>query len=532
MTFGEISDEVLRDRILIAEYAQHDLLAFAQLLTPDPLDAVNPKKSKFQWKAHHRLIADGLQEIEGGRLQAFEVELPPRYGKTQLAVRTFVPWHCGKHPDRDLLVVTATDTLANEHGRDVRELFNSPGYKTVFGHDSRAMLRSDSQSVDRLQLVGGAKILFSGRGGLPAGVGGYGIVFDDFFKSAEEAFSPTERDRAWRSFVADCLSRLNDSKAWRLIIGSRKHEDDVQGRLFDVSNVHYDEPQAKQYKRIRIPALSEGKETDVLLREKDEVCWPEKFPKEFYIAKRNNASPFVRMDFQIQDQCNPVAEEGDYFKKEWLKTWTPDGRGADSDLPQFLVHYGASDHALRKKQVNDFTCLLHVAIDPVDRIFIMPDTVWDKLATDVMVERMLDLMERNKTELWWAARDQISGSIEPFLKKRQRERNIYRLWDDSISETTDLMQRGRSIQARMAMGMVYFPKHWVKWGEAETQMLAFPNGKFDDFCAALAMLGMGLDRHIKPSTPRGVDLPQRGTWSWHNWKPNWQGDKDKVAGWA
>jgi hypothetical protein len=523
MTAPAISTELLEERMLFGQLARHDLLTFAKLNNPDPLDPFNPWKSRYTWKPHHELICNALQELEAGKIKALEVETPPRYSKSELTCRNFAPWHAGKHPEQDLIIVTATHELAMEHGRDVRDYMNGPGYKLVFGGDRRAMLRKDASAADRLQLVGGAKLIFVGRGGLPAGIGGFGIIMDDFFKSAEEACSLTEREKAWRSYIADCLSRLNNAMAWKLIIGSRKHGDDVQGRLFDPLSVHYDEASAKEFKRIRIPALSEGREVDPLGREKDEVCWPERFTKEFYLKKRNHASDIVRMDFQTQDQCNPVSEEGDYFKKTWLATYLPD------ELPQRLRFYGFSDHAYREKQKNDKNFLGVAGVDATDTIWIMPSCWWRRSATDEMVEEWISLMARHNTLVWWAARDAVSGSVGPFLRKRQIERRVFNVVDDSIVESKDLTKRAQSIRGRAAMGMVRFPKYAPWWGELEACLLGFPNAKEDDPIAALAILGMGLDKMTKATAVVDTSI-KRGTWAWHTMG---QEDRNKpcLAGW-
>lgn len=520
---SDLTPEQKDRRVRFGLLARSDLVLFAVLNNPDPLAPLDVLRSRYQWKEHHYLIADKLQRVESGEIKALEIEQPPRTSKSEMAVRNFVSWHAGKHPDKDLLIVTATYELAQEHGRDVRDYMNGSGYRLVFGNNPKAMLRSDSQSVDRLQLVGGGKIQFYSRGSIPAGIGAFGIVFDDFFKSAEEANSSTERDKAWRSYVADCLSRLNNSDSWIIVIGSRKHQDDVQGRLFDPTNVNYDERTAKKFVRLRIPALSEGKDSDPLGREKGEAFWPERFPKEFYEAKRDSKSEAVRIDFETQDQCNPTPEQGDYFKKEDLMTYKPES------LPKNLRRYASSDHALRKKQKNDSTVLLDVGIDSQDRIYILPTTYWGKCKTDEMVERMIDIMERGQTQMWWAARDQISGSIEPFLRKRMKERRVFRPFDDSISETVDLVQRARSIQARFQMKMVYLPEGWPQLNDAMRQLLSFPNGANDDFIAALAMLGMGLDRQLPADGVKKADIPAKWTWGWHTWKPQ---ETKTAVGWV
>jgi len=521
---SDLTPELRASRIRHGEMAQHSLIVFAALNSPDPLDKLDPRKSKYQWMNHHYCLAEHLEQIEAGTIQHLEIELPPRMGKTEVSVRNFVPWYAGKHPDRDLLIITATYELAMEHGRDVRDYFNGAGYHLVFGHDRRCLLKDKSQSIDRMQLNGGGKIQFYGRGGIPAGVGGYGIVFDDFFKSAEEANSQAERETAWRCYVADCLSRLNYSTSWQVIIGSRKHEDDVQGRLFDPTNPHYDEKTARKFVRVRIPALSEGKDVDPLGREKDEVCWPERFPKQFYLDKRNHRSDIVRIDFQTQDQCNPRPQEGTWFKKAWLKTYSK------VDLPTHLNYYVASDHAYRIGEKNDSSCLLSVGIDPTGMIYVLADTFWAKVETDELVEQIFKMIRRTDRPVsqWWAARDAISGSILPLLRRRMLDEKVFFYIDDSLVEKKDLVARSASIRGLMAMGMVRWPNEWPQWAEAENQLLSFP-GRHDDLVASCAILGMGLDKMQNPTGAKKDNSPPKGSFRWHTMgQPEQQDKKEWV----
>lgn len=523
MLLSQLSTAQIQERYLFGLLAKHDLLVFSQLNSPKADEPWNPNLSCFDWMPHHRLTTDALTRLEAGEIPNLEIEMAPRHGKTQLGVRNFVPWCAGRHPERDLLVITATSELASEHGRDVRDIMRGSGYQLTFGDNPAARLREDSQACDRLQMVGGGKIQFYGRGAIPAGVGGHGIVFDDFFKSAEEAYSEVERNKAHRCYVADCLSRKNSAEAWVLIIGSRKNEDDVQGRLFDPTNPHYDEAEAARWVRLRIPALSEGKDVDPLCREKDEPCWPSRFPQAFYLAKRQHKSDIVRSDFETQDQCNPSPLEGTWFKKKWLLTYET------SDLPKHLRIYVASDHAYRIKQKNDKSCLLVAGMDPTGAIYILPCTIWDRLETDRLADEIFKIINDKKPAQWFAARDAISGSILPFLRRRMQDTQKFFWIDDSISESRDLVARSASIRGLMAMGMVHWPSDWPLWGAAEKQLLSFP-GKEDDVVAALAMLGMGLDKFVKPEGEQPRDTPKRGTFAWHSWGQDQ--DAQKVKGWS
>jgi hypothetical protein len=507
MSWNSISTELLQERYLCGQLAKHDLITFSRLTAPLPREPLNVRVSRYTVRPHLTLIAKYLQQIRARKINRLEIELPPRHGKSELSVRKYVPWFMGDDPAESVIVVTHTDTLATEHGRDCRNIFRGAGYRLTYGANPEAMLRDDSQASDRLQLAGGGVAIFTGRGGLGAGAGADLMIFDDFFKNSEEAESPTIRDHAWQTFISDCQSRLNDDAAPIVLIGSRRHEDDVQGRLFDPNNIHYDEAEAKRWTRIRLPALAE--EGDPLKRKIDEPLWPDKYGRAYYIGRRNHKSDIVRMDHQTQDQCNPTPAEGNYFKKKWLLTYKA------HELPKYLRIYVASDHTFRKEQQNDRSCLLVAGIDPSDVIWILPCSWWGRCETDELLDRMMEIIAAQHPTQWFAARDAISGSIGPFWRKRMREKRQY-VAIEEIGEDRDLIRRAQSFRNRCAMGMVRWPGFWPEWGNAEKELLAFPNASHDDLVAAGGILGMGLDRMFKAEAPGKPEtgMPKPGTLAW------------------
>jgi hypothetical protein len=501
--------ELIEARIMAGELAQHDLIQFATLTQPEHSDRANPFQSHYHWGIHHRYIADALERVARGEIMRLEIEMPPRHAKSELAIRQYASWMAGRCPDRSGIILTHTDELAQAHGRDVRDYIQSAGYRTVFGHRPESQLRTDSRAADRLQMAGGGVLTFSGSAGLGAGVGGDWLLVDDLFKNSEEAASPTSRDAKWRAYNVDCKSRLNEQTCPIVMVGSRRNEDDVQGRIFDPTNPHYDAQEADRWVRIRLPALSEGEDVDPLKRPLDAPLWPERFNQAFFFEKRNSASDIIRDDFQTQYQCKPRPEEGTWFKKGWLKTYLR------ANLPKHLRIYVASDHAVRIKEKNDKSCLLVVGIDPAGDIYILPETVWEKLLPDALINAMFKIAKSRQLSCWWAARDAISGALEPFIRMRMRAENCYFVLDDSITESKDLVQRSSSIRGLMAMGKVHWPSEWSQWLEAQNQLLSFP-GKHDDLVAALAVLGMGMDRMVKAEGPKPQNLPARGSFEWHN----------------
>lgn len=503
MIAAAMTTSQLEDRALYGKLARQRLIEFARLTMPVPQDHLNPWVSKYQPARHHHLIGDSLEALARKDFRRLMLQVPYRHGKTELAVRRFVPWLLGNFPDKSGIVVTHTDSLAWEHGRDVRNCLKSGGYKLAFGHNPMTELRDDSQARDRLQVLGGGAVQFTGRAGLGAGFGADWIIFDDFFKNSEEARSKATRDHAWETYISDCKTRLNDSSGWVLIIGTRRNADDVQGRLIDPRNEHYDAREAARWRVIRLPALSEGAEVDPLQRKQDVALWPEKFPYDFWDEQRTHQSELVREDFQTQGQCNPIPPQGRFFKKDWLVPYRPE------DLPKNLRIYVASDHAITEDQRNDATVLLPFGIDQKREIWVLPDVMWFRYESTDIVDAMLAMMRKHRPLRWWAEREHISKSILPFVRRRQLDEGTFGHIEES-SAVRHPEIRAWSMRGMMAMKRVHFPVFAPWWEDAKHELLEFPGGAHDDFVSALSHAGMGVDQIIaaegppKPSTPTGT----------------------------
>ena len=527
MIWATLPTELLQERLLAGKYASNDLIAYAKITSPVPSDYLNVKKSRYLPANHHVYTAKRLTDFALRRGKPnLMLSMPYRHGKSELSVRKLVPWLMGKWPEKSGIVITHTDRLADEHGRACRDTIRSGPHKLVFPNKG-CRLRDDSQAMDRLQTEAGGIWMFAGRDTMGGGYGADWIVVDDFFKNMEEAASETVRNKAYKTLISDCYSRLNDETGGIMLIGTRRHTDDPQGRIIDPDNIHFDPIERMKWDVIILPALAEP--GDPLGREVDAPLWPERFSYEYWNEQRNSRSELVREDFQVQGQCNPTPTEGKYFKKTWLSTYDAHELPKNLKGDYLLRFYGASDHAYRTGEENDSNCLLVAGVDPSDTIWIMPATWWEKSDTGVLTEKLIDLMAAYQTSTWWAARDSISGSIKPFLMKRMKERQCYRLVDDDIREDKDLQRRAQSIRNRMAMGMVRFPRYAPWWAAAQQQILRFPNDAHDDFVAALAMLGMGMDRMITADANKPKDIPKPGTYAWHTFG---QDKAEPVKGWS
>ena len=284
---------------------------------------------------------------------------------------------------------------------------------------------------------------------------------------------------------------------------TRWHCDDLVGRLTDPSNDNFNAEEAKKWKILALPAIAV--ENDPMGRQVGEALWPERFTHQFLEAARN----LDPKGFSALYQGNPTPDDGDFFKKEWLKTYTPD------ELPKNLRKYVASDHAVSTRQDRDATVLLPVGICENGDIWVLPDVWWRREQTDVVAEAMLNIMRIHKPLMWWAENGHISKSIGPFLRQRMMEEGVF-VAIDEVTPVKDKQTRAQSIQGRMSMGKVHFPKFAPWWAEAQNEILKFPGSTHDDFVDALALIGIGLAMQVRASRPRIAinEGPKPGTLGW------------------
>jgi predicted phage terminase large subunit-like protein len=488
-------------RILKAKEARNGLIAFTEFTMPHPSDPDDPTLSRYDAQYFHKALGAALEEVEKGSILRLIITFPPGHGKSELTSRRFPAWLLGRDPYRHVMLGTYNQPFADDFGKDVRAIMETPQFRTVFPESG---LKKGRKATDSLGTEAGGVVNFVGRGGSATGRGADVLIIDDPIKDRQEANSETTRNEVWDWFNDTVSTRLMSDTGAIIIIQTRWHEDDLVGRLTDPENPHYSEEEAAQWKIINIKAIAD--ETDVLKRPVGEPLWPGKFGLPFLLSfKRRNP-----VGFSALYQQSPTPEDGEFFKKEDLVKYLLE------DKPRLLRIYAASDHAVATKQENDRTCLLIAGVDSENEVWLL-DAWWKRAKTDIVVEAMIDLQRKWHPLVWAAEKGHISQSIGPFLRKRMLEEDVF----INIREQTpikDKMTRAQAIQARTAQKMVHFPAHAHWCADAIEELLKFPQGRFDDFADAFGHLGMLLSVMVRGQTttaeerrPKG---PKVGTLGW------------------
>lgn len=455
-----VSPAAAARELLDRRAARRGLIAFTKYTNPAYIAA-----------PHHELIAAKLEAVARGEIKRLMICMPPRHGKSELASRRFPAWLFGLDPERQVIAASYNSDLANDFGREVRNIVASDEYGNLFD----ARLAEDSQAANRWHTDKGGMYVAAGVGTAITGRGADILLIDDPFKDRKEADSEIRRADVWAWYTSTAYTRLMPGGAI-VVINTRWHDDDLSGRLLAEQEAGGD-----KWEVISLPAISE---TGAL--------WPEWYPLERLEQIR---SVLPARDWNSLYQQNPIPDDGDYFKSAWF--------GEYEQLPDKLSLYGASDYAVTDGD-GDYTEHGIAGVDFSKNIYVV-DWWRGQTTSDVWIDKKCDLIGLHKPLCWFGESGVIRRSIEPFMMARMTQRNAFcRIeWLPSMA---DKPARARSIQALASMGKVFLPKNAPWKAELLSQLLRFPAGKYDDGVDVMSLFGRGLE-HInapkikKPSKP-------------------------------
>ena len=273
-----------------------DLLAFTR--------AMFRVRSGGEWKDnwHQRIVCDALERVVLGDLTRLIINIPPRSGKTDMAVVNWIAWCMGTFPDAEFIHASYAKRLATTNTYKTRALMTSPEFREVFPW---SRLMDDSAAKDEFRTPQGGIVYATGADGTITGYGagkmrdGFGgaIVVDDPHK-AGEALSDVQRANVKDWFEMTMESRKNTPDTPIVVIMQRLHEEDLSGWLLDGGN-------GEDWHHVKVPARDEAGAS----------FWPDQFPPDM-LDRLERASPYTFAGQYMQD---PVPRGGAMFKRDWFE---------------------------------------------------------------------------------------------------------------------------------------------------------------------------------------------------------------------
>lgn len=291
-------------------------------------------------------IGRALTKVMRGEIKRLIINVPPRYGKTELLIH-FVAWTLARFPDSNYLYVSYSQTLAAEQTSKIKEIIELPIYRKLFG----VKLSQISSAKADFKTTAGGSVYAAGAGGTITGYGagirgsdsfrfGGAQIMDDMHKP-DEAPSDVIRKGVIEWEKNTMRSRLNDGNDTpRIFLGQRVHEDDLPQHLIDSGD----------WEVISLPALDEM----------DNALNPEIHTRE----ELQKMQKEMEYEFAAQYQQNPVPAGGGLFKEKDFVLLEKD--------PEILVTFITADSAETAKEYNDATVFSFWGLYKIDENSVAP----------------------------------------------------------------------------------------------------------------------------------------------------------------
>lgn len=256
-------------------------------------------KKRFIENWHHRAICDALDSVIEGKIKRLIINIWPRSGKTDIAVKKFMARGLAVNPSAKFIHISYSDDLACDNSDEVRELVKSEEYQALFPY---VQVSPTTDSKKKWYTTEGGGVYAVASGGQITGFGagavddgkGYrfsgAIIIDDPIKP-DDALNDSAREKVNVKFETTIRNRVNSVNTPIIVIMQRLHENDLCGYLMKAD--------PGEWTVLSIPAVQGGGESAV-------STWEARFPMA-ELRRIEERSPFV---FETQYMQNPTPMEG------------------------------------------------------------------------------------------------------------------------------------------------------------------------------------------------------------------------------
>ena len=458
----------------------------------------------------HILIDEALRKVESGEIKNLLITLPPRFGKTQIAVIDWMARCIAKNNRAKFIHLSYSDELALDNSAKCRETVLSSTFQDFWP----IKLKSDADSKKKWYTEQGGGVYATAAGGAVTGFGAgsladigdelreqlddadrkldadmdaffadenqeptdpnlfYGaIVIDDPIK-VDDADNEKERDRVNKRLNSTIKSRRNSRNTPIIIIMQRLHENDMAGFVLAGG-------MEESFHHLNLPACDELAKTSL---------WPAKHTFEELMSMKA-ADHAV---FMAQYQQDPTPDEGTFFLAEF---WHG-RRYRLGEEPTRLVKYGAGDYAVTE-DAGDWTEQAIAGFDIKEDLYIL-DWQSQRVTIDRSIDTMMQMVLDHDPMIWAAETGVIRRAMEPYIKKEQQRRRLpFKL--EWLPAT-----KSKAVNCKAFQGLCAAKKVWIPYGawgdDLIAQLLKFTgkDDKLDDKVDVCGIFGRLLSHTLGP----------------------------------
>ena len=426
---------------IIKENCEKSLLFFTRYIFKENSGA------RFEVAKFHIALANTLEKVNKGDIKRLIINIPPRYGKTELAVKMYISWTLANNPKARFIHLSYSDALALDNSSLTREYIQSDAYQRLW----QLQLKKDSQSQKKWYTIQGGGVYATASGGAITGFGagnGGAIIIDDPLKP-DDAISDVKRKFINNRYNTTIRSRVNDREVPIIVIMQRLHEDDLSGFLLDGNS-------GEKWHHLKLAAIDK----------KNKPLWSSKHS----FKELENIRQADRYTFAGQYMQEPAPEEGGEWRKEWFNIISKAEIPADVQWEMYV------DGAYTKDTKNDPTGIqisgrsgdnLYV-LKSIDKYLEMPElkSFITNFIKSCGVDVNIILVE-----------PKASGKSLVQLLRRETNYNVSEIKTDFVRYSK--IERARASSPFIEGGRVYLIKD--HWNDAYLQQVAtFPNAKHDE----------------------------------------------------
>ena len=463
MTIEELLDQLTDPVAALNHLAREDFAFFLRKAFPWISGGAS-----IEWNWHLDAIAHQLNRIEAGDALRLLVTLPPRNLKSITISVAWVAWMLGRDPTRNFVCVSYSGELAGKLARDCLSIIQSHWYRAIFPGTVISPKRSAMHDFETT--AGGGRLATSITGTL-TGRGGDIIIIDDPIKP-DEAQSDTTRDNVNEWYRTTLASRLNDKRTGAIIcVMQRLHQYDLAGVVLEDGGWTHlsfpaiatrdsiiDLPRGRKYYRREGEVLHAARESLATLKR----------------IKRDQGS----IIFQAQYQQNPVPAAGNMIQAAWL-------RHVDiaSGFPARGQIIQSWDTASKDGIYNDYSVCLTARRCGSD-IYII-DVFRKKLTFPDLKKAAIRLANRHRANVL-LIEDAASGQQLYQTLRAESPRGVPAPLKQKPEG--DKKTRLSGVSYMIEAGQLILPNKAPWLAEFQSELLAFPNARFDDQVDALSQL--------------------------------------------
>jgi predicted phage terminase large subunit-like protein len=428
-------------------YCESDLLFFTRYIYKE-----NHRRN-FTVSPHFVIIANKLMDVINGKTKRLIINIPPRYGKTELAVKAFIGYGLAINPSSKFIHLSYSDDLALDNSSQAKEYIESDAFQKLWP----MKLKKDAQGKKKWFNEQGGGVYATASGGAITGFGAGvadsktfsgAIIIDDPLKP-DDAFSEVKRKAVNERYNNTIRSRVNDRETPIIVIMQRLHEDDLSGYLLNGGS-------GEQWEHLCLPALNEN----------NEPLWKEKHTFEELEAIRQGS----RYTFAGQYMQTPSPDEGGEWRKQWFEIVKKES------LPTGIKWKMYIDGAYTKDTSNDPTGLMIAGklgndlyiYNSIDKYLEMPDLIkfLPEHIKAVGVPIAISLVE-----------PKASGKTIVQLVRTNTGLNVAEIHSKLINVSK--IEKARATSPYIEGGRVKLVEG--SWNENYLQQVSiFPNGKHDE----------------------------------------------------